>query len=150
MRNCLRAGTSTGVGIEACSPSADPLRIELRAVADRLVDIRRQLKAWLERVGVSGAAAVNEACTNCIEHGYRDVDTGVIQVEATLEEGRIVICVADFGFWRTPPVEPSTRGRGLPIIDAMSDDVQLDSSTSGTTVKISFDARPQDCGSRTT
>ncbi|MCT7661645.1 ATP-binding protein [Mycobacterium deserti] len=138
------------MGIDACPLPADSLRIEVPATADRLADVRRRLSTWLEQVGVSGTGAadivlaVNEACTNCVEHAYRDIDTGVIQVEAAVEDGRISVCIADFGLWRTPSPEPTTRGRGLLIIDAMSDDVRMAHDTSGTTVRISFDLGSND------
>lgn len=135
------------------------------ATADQLSEIRRRLFAWLEPTGVSSAVAadivlaVNEACTNCIEHAYRDIEPGLIEIEASVEAGpdgdRIVICVADFGTWRAPPSQPTTRGRGLPIMTAMSDDVDLARTSAGTTVRISFalagaanDVQPW--GSRTT
>jgi anti-sigma regulatory factor (Ser/Thr protein kinase) len=132
------------VGNDDCSRPTD-FQVEVPATADQLANIRAQLFSWLERLGVPNSEAmdivlaVNEACSNCIEHAYRDIDTGVIQVGAALESGRIVVCVADFGFWRTPSDEPTTRGRGLPIMEAMSDDVSLASGTSGTTVRFRFD-----------
>lgn len=150
-----RRGTTTCVAIEA--RPADPLRIEVPAAADRLGQIRRRLLTWIEPIGVPDAVvadivlAVNEACTNSIEHAYRDSDAGVILVEAFLEDGQIVICVADHGAWRTPSSQPSTRGRGLPIMHATSDTLELSRTSSGTTVRITFDATArQELGSRTT
>jgi anti-sigma regulatory factor (Ser/Thr protein kinase) len=156
-----KAGTTTGVAIETHPGPADAFRLEVPATADRLVDVRHRLLAWLEPIGISETAAadivlvVNEACSNSVEHAYRDVDTGLILVEANREGGRIVVCIADQGVWRSPPDEPSTRGRGLPIMEAMSDGVQLDTSRTGTTVRMTFDladaaGRFQGCGSRTT
>lgn len=152
------AGTPPSVEIDACPRPADSFRIEVPATADRLAHIRHQLTEWLQRVGVSGAQvadivlAVNEACSNCVEHAYRDTDTGTVIIEAAVEERRIAVCVTDFGAWRPPSQGPTTRGRGLSIMDAISDGVRLESSTTGTTVRIGFEVgeRLQDCGSRTT
>ena len=128
------------------------------ATADRLATIRHGLLAWIAPIGVAEAAvadivlAVNEACTNSVEHAYRDSGDGTIQVEALLKGDKIVVCVADHGVWRVPSGLPSTRGRGLPIIEATSEAVELSRSASGTTVRITFDIEGavQECGSRTT
>jgi serine/threonine-protein kinase RsbW len=148
------------VGIDARPRPVDTLRIEVPATADRLAQIRRRLLAWIAPLGVPDAVvadivlAVNEACTNSVEHAYPDTH-GLIKVEATAQDGRIVICVIDRGSWRTPSNLPTTRGRGLPIIEAISDGVKLSRTSSGTTVRITFHiaGAPSDLhewGSRTT
>ena len=115
----------------------------------------------MEPIGVPDAAgadivlAVNEAATNCVEHAYRDSADGVMVVEATVEDRRIVVCISDHGEWRTPSTEPTTRGRGLPIIRALGDGVEVRRSSAGTTVRIDFDVTDaerggQELGSRTT
>lgn len=108
-----------------------------------------------DTVGADIVLAVNEAATNCVEHAYRNAADGVMVVEATLDHGRIVVCVSDHGEWRTPSTEPTTRGRGLPIIRALGDGVEVRQTTSGTTVRIDFDVLnpgrgDQELGSRTT
>lgn len=151
-------GTTTHVAFEARPHQVDHLRFEVPATADRLAQIRRRLLAWLQPLGVPEAAvsdivlAVNEACTNSVEHAYRNTDGGTIKVEASIVGDDIVVCITDHGSWRTPSGLPSTRGRGLPIIEATSDHVELMRSTSGTTVQVTFHtARSgQECGSRTT
>ena len=138
--------------IDSYPGPVDSLRIEVPATADQLFDIRRRLLAWIGPIGVSAAIAadivlvVNEASSNCIEHAYRGTDTGLIRVEAALEDEQIFVSVADFGVWQTPATQPSTRGRGLTIMRAVSDRVELDTSAAGTTVRMRF----QDLGSRTT
>lgn len=119
------------------------------AVAEQLAEIRRRLADWLQPIGVSAAQVadivlvVNEACTNCIEHAYRDVDAGAILVDASHEYGQIVIDVIDQGAWKAPPTQPSTRGHGLPIMRAMSAGVDVKSSSEGTTVRLRFDPAAQ-------
>ena len=134
----------------------ESLGIEVPAAAERLAEIRRRLAVWLEPIGVSNAAiadivlVVNEACTNCIEHAYRGTDPGLIRVKGNQDGEQIVVDIADHGVWQPPASQPSTRGRGLPIMRAVSDGVDLMSSPEGTTVRMRFDASRQDCGSRTT
>ncbi|MEO3760000.1 ATP-binding protein [Mycobacterium sp. B14F4] len=127
------------------------------ATADRLAQIRRRLLAWIEPLGVPEAVvadivlAVNEACTNSVEHAYRNSGDGIIEVEASVEDDDIIVCVCDHGAWRRPSDGPSTRGRGLPIIEATSDRVELSRTSAGTTVRITFrTGAVQECGSRTT
>ncbi|MGV0849471.1 ATP-binding protein [Mycolicibacterium phlei] len=129
---------------------ADPLRIEVPATADRLAEIRHLLVAWLEPIGVPEAAvadivlAVNEAATNCVEHAYRDTDDGTVVVEATVDRQNVVVSIADEGEWRVPGDGPTTRGRGLPIMRAVGDGVDVSRSATGTTVRIVFDvSEPQ-------
>lgn len=116
------------------------------------------MSGWLEPLVPGDAVtdivlAVNEACSNCIEHAYRDTRPGVIEIEASVDSDsygpQIAICVADFGTWRAPPSQPTTRGRGLPIMSALSDDVDLQRTSAGTTVRITFAlARVGDDGQR--
>ena len=154
----LARGTTTVVGIDARSQRVDTLRIEVPAAPEKLSHIRHRLLAWLEPLGVPGAVvadivlAVNEACTNSVEHAYRDSGTGTIEVEASVKGDNIVVCISDQGAWRIPSSEPSTRGRGLPIMEATSDHVELSRTNSGTTVRITvrMAGAVQECGSRTT
>jgi len=142
-------GTTTGVAIDACSRPVGSLRIEVPAVAEELAEIRRRLAGWLEPIGVSATGiadivlVVNEACTNCIEHAYRDVDAGPILVDASHDCGQIIVDVADKGVWKPPPTQPSTRGHGLPIMRAVSAGMDVMSSPEGTTVRMTFDAAPE-------
>ena len=140
------------MAIDARSRPVESLRIEVPAVAERLAEIRRQLALWLEPIGVSSSVVsdvvlvVNEACTNCIEHAYRGIDAGPMYVEANLVHGQIVVDIADHGVWQPPPSQPSTRGRGVAIMRAVSKDVEMQSSSEGTTVRMTFDAAPQGSG----
>lgn len=136
------------MALEACSRPTESLRIEVPASAERLAEIRRRLADWLEPIGVSDSGiadivlVVNEAATNCIEHAYRGLDPGAICVEAKHDHGQILVDIADHGVWQPPPTQPSTRGRGLPIMRAVSAGVDVDSSPDGTTVRMTFDAAP--------
>ena len=55
-----------------------------------LGQVRTELTAWLAEVGAGEelttdvVLAVNEACTNSVEHGYRDVAAGVMIVDAAV------------------------------------------------------------------
>lgn len=120
------------------------LLIELPATADRLGDVRAQLSAWLQGVGAPESLiadivlAVNEACTNSAEHAYRGGDAGVMKVDASVRGDEIVLNVLDFGTWKPPTGDNPFRGRGIPLMRAVSDRIQMDATSTGTTVEMVF------------
>lgn len=139
------AGYDDDVAIVLYRRMPSPLLIEFDATARRLSDARHRLATWLRANDVAESLCadivlvVNEACSNCVEHAYRGRDPGRMRIEADMVEGRLQIRVADSGSWKTPPVDPGTRGRGLMLIHALSDEVELDGTDAGTTVGITFD-----------
>lgn len=121
-----------------------PLLLEVPATPDRLGHVRAQLSAWLQGAGASETLiadivlAGNEACTNSAEHAYRGGDVGTMKVGAWLREGEIVLSVLDFGTWKPPSGDNPFRGRGIPLMRALSDRIQMDHTSSGTTVEMAF------------
>ena len=121
-----------------------PLRLETEATADRLVGIRHRLAEWLGAAGVPDELAaeivlvVNEACTNCVEHAYRSRAVGTMLLEVDIADGAVRGRVTDLGSWKTPPAEPGNSGRGLLLMRALTDTMELDSTPCGTTVEINF------------
>jgi len=122
-----------------------PLLIEVPATPDQLSDIRQQIAAWLLATGIPDDLAgdivlvVNEACTNSIEHAYRGTAPGRMVVCAEAKGRGISIRIDDFGSWKLPDANPRTRGRGVPLMRAVSGDVTLDGTSTGTTVTLNFE-----------
>ena len=122
-----------------------PLRIEVAATPDQLSDIRAHLGSWLRATGIPDDLAgdivlvVNEACTNSIEHGYRGRAAGQMVVDVAAKGRGIRIRIADFGSWKLPDANPRLRGRGVPLMRAVSGDVTLDGTSSGTVVTMNFE-----------
>ena len=120
------------------------LVIENDAIPTRLSDVRHQLAAWLRSADVSESLAadivlvVNEACSNSVEHAYRGREPKTMRIEATRDGRHIYVQVTDSGSWKTPPADPGTRGRGLLLMRALSDGVELDGTAEGTTVGMRF------------
>lgn len=120
------------------------LVIDDTATAPKLTEVRHRLAAWLTASGVSDASAadlilvVNEACSNSVEHAYRERPAGRMRVEAELHDAAVHVRVSDFGSWKPPPADPGTRGRGLLLMRAVSDHVDLDGTPAGTTVEMTF------------
>jgi anti-sigma regulatory factor (Ser/Thr protein kinase) len=137
-------GYDDDVAIVICRAWPAGLRIENDAAPERLRGMRHRLAAWLQAAAVPAALAgdiviaVNEACTNSIEHAFRGSDAGTISVEAEIGGADIHVRVIDSGLWKTPPSDPGIRGRGLPLIKALSDRGVLDGTPKGTTIELSF------------
>lgn len=105
---------------------------------------RQVLDCCLERLGVVPdtradiALALTEACANAVQHAGSGAEYEVV---ATTSEGRCVIEVVDTGHAGSPVRRPdraalmSEHGRGLQIIDAVTDELSLTGDGSaGTTV----------------
>jgi PAS domain S-box-containing protein len=109
------------------------------ADSSELATVRRILRGWLDRQNVSTPTqddillAVGEACTNAIEHAYRDDRAiGIVVVEGRRGDDDVVLTVRDHGVWRPRPPDPS-RNRGLKLIDEVMDDVVVSSVADGGT-----------------
>jgi PAS domain S-box-containing protein len=121
-----------------------PLKIEKAAAAEQLSDVRHQLAAWLRATVVPDETAtdiilaVNEAAANSIEHAYRGHKAGKVRVEGENDGARVHMRIIDKGSWKAAPADPGVRGRGLLLIRAVSDWLEMDCTASGTTVDMSF------------
>jgi PAS domain S-box-containing protein len=138
------AGYDDDVAMVIYRHQGAPLRIESDATADQLVDIRRRLSRWLQAADVPDELAadivlvINEACTNCVEHAYRGHPVGTMLLEAKAVDDEIRARVSDAGSWKTPAADPGNSGRGLALMRALSNAMEIGSSPTGTTVDISF------------
>ena len=116
----------------------DDLRLRLEAEVQRLAEVRSAIRAWLSSQQVERpedvVLAVDEAVANAIEHSGRfRAEPVFIDVVARIDGRSIRVEVTDEGSWR-PPHDDESRGRGLNIIGALMDDVQVARTTSGTSV----------------
>jgi anti-sigma regulatory factor (Ser/Thr protein kinase) len=110
----------------------------LAAEVQRLADVRRAFRVWLHDHDVDHPEdvilAVDEAVSNAIEHsGQNRVAPVFIDVVARSDGEEICVEVTDEGSWR-PRRGDTMRGRGLNIIDALMDRVEVASSSAGTRV----------------
>ncbi len=121
-----------------------PLRIESAATAERLADVRRELTAWLQAADVPAAQAadivlvISEACTNCVEHAYRGQSAGSMLTEVAAVGYQVHARITDSGSWKPPAVIPGNSGRGLVLMRALSDSMEIDSTPTGTVIDIIF------------
>jgi anti-sigma regulatory factor (Ser/Thr protein kinase) len=75
--------------------------------------------------------AVNEACQNAIEHAYA-LSPEPFDVRLERDEGEICVTVRDRGGWRDS--QSVDRGRGLPLMRALVDVVDIEQRPTGSTV----------------
>jgi anti-sigma regulatory factor (Ser/Thr protein kinase) len=115
------------------------LALRLSARPEQLIVVRRALRRWLATVGATDSdvsatvIAANEACSNAIEHAYALTEAS-FGVEATRSDDSVHVTVHDSGSWREPRGE--NRGRGLSLMRATMDEVEVTPSTGGTTVHL--------------
>lgn len=139
-----KGGFDDDVAIVVYRRPPAPLEINVLATPDQLSDIRFRIAKWLRATGIPDDLAgdivlvVNEACTNSIEHGYRAKAAGRMVVCAEAKGRGIAIRISDFGSWKAPDANSRTRGRGVPLMRAVSGDVTLDGTATGTTVTMNF------------
>ncbi|MGA8332152.1 MAG: SpoIIE family protein phosphatase [Mycobacterium sp.] len=114
------------------------------AAAEQLGDIRHELTTWMQAAGVPDeriadiVLAANEACANSVEHGYQGRSAGRVRVEGENDGSRVHLRVIDTGSWKPKAADPGVRGRGLLLIRAVSDWLEMECTSSGTTVDMSF------------
>jgi PAS domain S-box-containing protein len=121
-----------------------PLVIHRVINADQLGELRHQLADWLHGARVSEeriadiVLAVNEAVANSIEHGYQGRKPGKIRLKGDNDGARVRLKITDKGSWKPAATDPGVRGRGLLLIRAVSDWLEMDCTPKGTTVDMSF------------
>ncbi|MGW4356231.1 SpoIIE family protein phosphatase [Nocardia sp. NPDC004582] len=120
-----------------------PLRLDVPADARELSQLRRALRTWLTAAAVPHDLAVdlvsaaNEACSNSIEHAYLGGEPGRVRLCADSGMDTLTIEVSDSGVWRPLPADPGNRGRGIAMMRALTDQLDIDHSGPGTLVRMS-------------
>jgi anti-sigma regulatory factor (Ser/Thr protein kinase) len=113
------------------------LRVRFAADPQVLSQMRRMLGRWLQEHGTEAdevaaiTLACGEACANAIEHAYAP-GVAYFELEALYADGVVTITVRDTGRWRAP--RGTNRGRGLKIIAAAVDELDLHTTDAGTEV----------------
>ncbi|AFM17637.1 anti-sigma regulatory factor (Ser/Thr protein kinase) [Mycolicibacterium chubuense NBB4] len=125
-------------------------RFGLDADAEAVARVRQDFAGWLKRffdldsVRCSDLVlAINEALANSAEFAYVLADSpGTIDIEAThlADEQKLIVFISDRGTWRTPQTDPAprTRGRGIPLMETLSDDYAIEKSADGTRVRMEW------------
>jgi len=123
------------------SASADGVNLTLPARPPTVRIIRRAVRQFATTLRCNDQqtfelqAAIGEAVTNAIVHAYPGTP-GIVRVKVWRTARAIHAQIEDHGTWAARPA--TGLGMGLRIMETFADDAKIDSTTSGTTVLLSF------------
>ena len=126
-------------------PAPQILVVELPARPASLVSARRQLRRWLRAQDIDEVTesefmiAAGEACSNAVEHAYSP-GRGTFSVRGTRTDDVIELSIQDHGQWRPPRGEH--RGRGLSIMRAAMDSVEITAGAEGSAIVLRRSVQP--------
>jgi PAS domain S-box-containing protein len=132
-------------------PMTDRFRAEFPATPEALASMRGVLRRWLRHVGgdeqeiAEIVTACGEAATNAIEHAGAG-GGAPFEVNGRLEPEGVQITVRDHGVWRAP--RSGDQGRGLSLMRALMDSVEVTPTPEGTTVRLGRTLRRVDSTGR--
>jgi anti-sigma regulatory factor (Ser/Thr protein kinase) len=118
----------------------DPLCVTVPAEPGQCSKVRETLRSFLERCPLDAdqrydmLVAAGEATANAIEHP-QDRDDNDVVVRASLDDDAVVVTVHDRGRWAMGK-SPSPRGRGIPLMHALVDKVEISNDPRGTFVEL--------------
>jgi serine phosphatase RsbU (regulator of sigma subunit)/anti-sigma regulatory factor (Ser/Thr protein kinase) len=120
-------------------PLGDHFSFSFPNVPEALASMRALLRRWLRNGGggeqevAEITTACGEAATNAIEHAG-SVGGRPFEVSGRREGREVEVSVRDFGAWRTP--REGDQGRGLSLMRALMDTVDVTPTPEGTTVRL--------------
>ena len=119
--------------------AGEQFEASLPAEAGKLVILRRLTERWLISKGLDNdliydvLAATGEAAANAIEHSYGP-ESGSFTASGMIVDGRLTMQLRDGGRWRPP--RGRERGRGLPLMKGLSDEMKITPSAAGNSVEL--------------
>src|SRR5919199_752486 len=117
--------------------SSERMHLDLPTNPKSLATLRRTVGRWLESLGATRSessdvqVSCHEACSNAMEHAYRFREA-TIAVDGAFDGREVRLTVSDRGGWREQ--RDSDRGRGLDLIRALRESVEVEPSEEGTAV----------------
>jgi len=126
--------------------STTVLRRALPAVPSSVTAMRADVADFVTAAGIgeplltSVKLAVSEAVTNAVMHAYIGAEQpGEVRLDARVDEGRVLVTVADDGCGMTPRLDSPGLGVGLPFIAHTTDTLEIEPGDSGgTRLRMSF------------
>lgn len=119
-------------------------RLGVSAKPETVGHTRDDFARWLARYFELGpdrtsdlVLAIYEALANAAEFAYAETE-GTVDLQAwyDLSDQSITVVVSDRGVWQLSDNREHSRGRGIPLMRALSDRASIESSVDGTTVKM--------------
>jgi serine/threonine-protein kinase RsbW len=99
------------------------------------------IRSWLRDNSVSQddtfdvLVATTEAYANAVQHAY-GIATGSVEIAASITDGELHIAVRDRGTWKPTTASANGGGRGLTVMRALMDAVEIESGAEGTEVRM--------------
>ncbi len=127
--------------------SPDVLTLSVPATRDRIAAARASMRGWLAPRAVPPTLiddvllAASEALTNAAEHGHA-FDGSLVELSLGMLKSSLWLAVTDTGAWGSPHAM-ADRGRGIAIIRAVAQEVAIETTAAGTTVRVMFDVPVQ-------
>ncbi len=104
--------------------------------------VRRSLDRFISRLGLDDdhrfalLTAAGEAVANAVEHAYHG-SPGIVRLEAEANDDALIVTVEDEGKWK-PAQRREERGRGLPLMRALVDAVEIRTHQARTEVRLTM------------
>jgi anti-sigma regulatory factor (Ser/Thr protein kinase) len=123
----------------------EPFEASLPPDLAQLRELRHDLAAWLECVGVTNAdrdaivLATHEAAANGIEHAASRV-----VIRGVRDEEKLLVVVSNGGRWRGPPWDERGSGSGLAIIRGLMSKLDIHVGEGRTTLRMRIDLERED------
>ncbi|HWC26551.1 MAG TPA: ATP-binding protein [Solirubrobacteraceae bacterium] len=107
------------------------LELKLPARAENVAVVRHAFGGFAEAVSVDEQTladiklAITEACTNVVMHAYEDHEDGDLEVDATIDDDRLMVVIRDNGRGIVPRPDSPGLGLGLPLIATLAETLEL-------------------------
>ncbi|MEV3905743.1 ATP-binding protein [Mycobacterium sp. NPDC050551] len=126
------------------------VRVGLTADAHNAAHTREELARWLDQYFELDQTrvndlllATNEALANAAEFAYVNAErAGTMDILANFNarDRKLTVTITDHGTWRPPNPAPQNRlrGRGIPLMHALSDNASITPTSEGTRVHLEW------------
>ncbi|MBC8104547.1 MAG: ATP-binding protein [Cytophagales bacterium] len=130
-----------------------PVELEFFAKPDHLAEVRKLVERLASKTRLSKEeledflTAVDEAAANAIRHGSPNKERSLVRVICHTLPDALIVEVRDQGQGFLVPYSPSmpgpeaAGGRGLPLMCALADTIEIASTPKGTTITLKKLAR---------
>jgi anti-sigma regulatory factor (Ser/Thr protein kinase) len=128
--------------VSAADVASRSFRFTFSALPMAVPIVRRSLERFAARLGIGEddrfalLTATGEAMANAVEHAYNG-SPGLVRIEAQAGDETVTVLVEDEGKWK-PAQCLDERGRGLPLMRALMDAVEIRTHQARTEVRLTL------------
>ena len=130
---------------EGSDSRASDVRLTLPARPENVAVVRHVLGAFAEALLLPDTViedmrlAVTEACTNVVRHAYADGEPGPVEILIRPVGDTLQVIVSDEGRGLRPSAASSGPGLGLPLIAALTHELEIEpAGNAGSRLRMSF------------